>query len=85
MTDFVKFISQEFMTKILNDYVDEIEKNKNIKNDNCIKSENIIKFINIFKKYFFNVFYINICYIINIKSINIKYLLEPKTSINFIN
>jgi hypothetical protein len=41
VTDFVKFISQEFMTKILKDYINEIEINKV---STKIKISNIVKF-----------------------------------------
>jgi len=41
VTDFVKFISQEFMTKILNDYIDEKEIKKKTKK---IKINGVVKF-----------------------------------------
>ena len=42
VTDFVRFISQDFMTKILNDYIEEIEINKIT---NKINIDNTLKFI----------------------------------------
>lgn len=41
VTDFVRFLSQEFMTKILDDYIEEVEINKESKK---IKIDNIVKF-----------------------------------------